>query len=70
MESKGLSLTVDTAQGIIELALKNGFTRVALEIAQNFEAGGMRGLDNIIWVKILTGSTDTHFVSLKYSFCS
>ncbi|KAA1471768.1 hypothetical protein DENSPDRAFT_837838 [Dentipellis sp. KUC8613] len=57
MEEKGLSPKLETAQAIISLAAKLGQPRLAIDLAENFEASSVRRLEGHVWVDCLTSST-------------
>ncbi|TFY66272.1 hypothetical protein EVG20_g4816 [Dentipellis fragilis] len=63
MEEKGLSPKLETAQAIIALAAKLGQPRLAIDLAENFEASSVRRLENHVWVDCLTASTALLFTA-------
>ena len=68
MEKYDFRPSLDGAQAFLNLALDRGLVRVAHEIAQNYEEGGLRTLQPELWVKMLTVATDLYYVC-AYCFC-
>ena len=63
MESRGLTPTLKTAEGIITLAAQRRMPRLALELAENFEATSVRRLGMDVWVSCLLSSSECLHVS-------
>ena len=62
MEGRGLTPTLRTAEGVIALAAERRMPRLALELAENFEASSPRRLDMHIWVSCLLASSECLYV--------
>ncbi|KAI0295849.1 hypothetical protein B0F90DRAFT_1748918 [Multifurca ochricompacta] len=58
MERRGLTPTLNTAEGIITLAARRRMPRLALELAENFEASSVRRLSMRVWVSCLLSSSE------------
>ncbi|KAF9241570.1 hypothetical protein BU15DRAFT_44674 [Melanogaster broomeanus] len=58
MRSRGLTPELTTAQDIIKLAADMGLPRLALDIAQTFEAQSLRRIDSETWMSCLMSSAD------------
>ncbi|KAH8994719.1 hypothetical protein EDB86DRAFT_1240832 [Lactarius hatsudake] len=58
MERRGLTPTLKTAEDIITLAAKMRMPRLALELAENFEASSVRRLGMHVWVSCLLSSSE------------
>lgn len=63
MESRGLVPTLETAEGIISLAAQRRMPRLALELAENFEASSVRRLGSHVWVSCLLSASECLYVS-------
>jgi pentatricopeptide repeat protein len=63
MESRGLTPTLETAENIITLAALRRMPRLALELAENFEASAVRRLGTRVWVSCLLSSSECLYVS-------
>ncbi|VDC06438.1 unnamed protein product [Peniophora sp. CBMAI 1063] len=61
MEKNDFQPSLDGTQALLNLALDRGLVRVAHEIAQNYEDGGVRTLQPELWVKMLTVATDLYY---------
>lgn len=59
----GLSPTLTTASAIIKSAAKLGFARLALDLAEAFEATSVRRLEGDVWVDILGSCAEQLYVS-------
>ncbi|THH15657.1 hypothetical protein EW146_g4850 [Bondarzewia mesenterica] len=57
MEGRGLSPRIETAEDIILLATRSGTSRLAIDLAQNYEASSVRRLGTNVWVKCLLTAT-------------
>jgi pentatricopeptide repeat protein len=64
MEGRGLTPTLKTAEGIITLAAQRRMPRLALELAENFEASSVRRLGMHVWVSCLLSSSECLYVSV------
>lgn len=62
MEERGLTPTLRTAEGVITLAAQRRMPRLALELAQNFEASSVRRLGMHVWVSCLLSSSECLYV--------
>jgi pentatricopeptide repeat protein len=62
MEGRGLTPTLRTAEDVITLAAQRRMPRLALELAENFEASSVRRLDVRIWVSCLLSSSECLYV--------
>ncbi|KAI9510937.1 hypothetical protein F5148DRAFT_975964 [Russula earlei] len=62
MEGRGLSPQLKTAEGVITLAARRRMPRLALELAENFEASSVRRLDTHVWVACLLSSSECLYV--------
>jgi pentatricopeptide repeat protein len=62
MEGRGLTPTLKTAEGVIFLAAQRRMPRLALELAENFEASSVRRLDTHVWVSCLLSSSECLYV--------
>jgi pentatricopeptide repeat protein len=62
MESRGLTPTLETAEGVITLAAQRRMPRLALELAENFEASAVRRLGTHVWVSCLLSSSECLYV--------
>ncbi|KAH9062448.1 hypothetical protein EDB87DRAFT_1787713 [Lactarius vividus] len=58
MERRGLTPTLKTAEAIITLAAQRRMPRLALELAENFEASSVRRLGMDVWVSCLLSSSE------------
>ncbi|KAH7919360.1 hypothetical protein BV22DRAFT_865072 [Leucogyrophana mollusca] len=58
MGARGLSPTLTTAQDVIILATEQGFPRLALDLAENFEATSVRRLSSETWMNCLLSSAE------------
>jgi len=58
MENRGFTPTLKTAEGIITLAARRRMPRLALELAENFEAHSVRRLDTRVWISCLLSSSE------------
>jgi pentatricopeptide repeat protein len=64
MENRGLTPTLQTAEGVITLAAQRRMPRLALELAENFEASSVRRLGMDIWVSCLLSSSECLYVGV------
>jgi hypothetical protein len=62
MEGRGLTPTLGTAEGVITLAAQRRMPRLALELAENFEASSVRRLGTNVWVSCLLSSSECLYV--------
>lgn len=62
MERRGLTPTLETAEGVITLAAGRRLPRLALELAENFEASSVRRLSTHVWVTCLLSSSECLYV--------
>lgn len=62
MEGRGLTPTLITAEEIITLAAQRRMPRLALELAENFEASSVRRLGMHIWASCLLSSSECLYV--------
>jgi pentatricopeptide repeat protein len=62
METRGLTPTLQTAEGVITLAAQRRMPRLALELAENFEASSVRRLGMHVWVSCLLSSSECFYV--------
>lgn len=62
MGQRGLSPTLKTAQGVIRSAGRLGFARLALDLAEGFEATSIRRLDVDVWVECLISCSEALYV--------
>jgi len=62
MEGRGLTPTLQTAEGVITLAARRRMPRLALELAENFEDSSVRRLGMHIWVSCLLSSSECLYV--------
>ena len=67
MEYRGLTPTLETAEGIITLAAQRRMPRLALELAENFEASSVRRLGTSAWVSCLLASSECLYVGSAYN---
>jgi pentatricopeptide repeat protein len=72
MNSRGLVPELKAAQGVILLATKLGFPRLALDLAVLFEEQSTRKLDPEVWMNCLIASAQELYVSnhLVVDICS
>jgi pentatricopeptide repeat protein len=63
MEGRGLTPTLETAEGVIILAGRRRMPRLALELAENFEASSVRRLGMHVWVSCLLSASESLYVS-------
>ncbi|KZV63379.1 hypothetical protein PENSPDRAFT_589970 [Peniophora sp. CONT] len=61
MEKNDFHPSLDGAQAFLNFALDRGLVRLAHEIARNYEDGGLRTLQQEMWVKMLTVATDMYY---------
>lgn len=66
MEGRGLTPTLKTAEDVITLAAQKRMPRLALELAENFEAASVRRLGMHIWVSCLLSSSECLYASFIY----
>ena len=64
MEGRGLKPRLRTAEGVIILAAQRRMPRLALELAENFEASSVRRLGMHVWVSCLLSSSECLYVSV------
>jgi hypothetical protein len=64
MNAHDIRPELQTAQDIIILAAKLGHARLALEMANKFEAESVRRLDNSVWVNCLISAAENLYVSV------
>jgi pentatricopeptide repeat protein len=64
MERRGLSPTLKTAEGVITLAAQRRMPRLALELAENFEASSVRRLSTHVWVSCLLSASESLYVGI------
>jgi pentatricopeptide repeat protein len=62
MEGRGLKPRLKTAEGVIILAAQRKMPRLALELAENFEASSVRRLSTHVWVSCLLSSSECLYV--------
>ena len=62
MGARGLTLELTVAQDVIGLAAELGFPRLALDLAENFEATSVRRLSPETWMRCLTSSAEVLYV--------
>ncbi len=62
MEGRGLTPTLGTAEGVITLAARKRMPRLALELAENFEASSVRRLGMHVWASCLLSSSECLYV--------
>ena len=62
MEERGLDPPLGTIEDILALAVRRGHARLALELAENFETGSVRRLNDSTWVRCLIAATGTLYV--------
>ena len=62
MEGRGLTPTLKTAEDVIILAAQRRMPRLALELAENFEAASVRRLGTNVWVSCLLSSSECLYV--------
>jgi len=62
MEGRGLTPTLQTAEGVISLAARRRMPRLAVELAENFEASSVRRLGMHVWVSCLLSSSERLYV--------
>lgn len=62
MEGRGLTPTIKTAEDVIVLAAQRRMPRLALELAENFEAASVRRLGSHAWVSCLLASSECLYV--------
>ena len=68
MEGRGLTPTLEAAEGVITLAARRRMPRLALELAENFEGSAVRRLGTHVWVSCLLSSSECLYVgSNSYS---
>jgi pentatricopeptide repeat protein len=67
MEGRGLKPRLGTAEGVIILAAQRRMPRLALELAENFEASSVRRLGMHVWVSCLLSSSECLYVSANSS---
>ena len=63
MEGRGLTPTLEAAEGIITLAARRRMPRLALELAENYEGSAVRRLETHVWVSCLLSSSECLYVS-------
>jgi pentatricopeptide repeat protein len=68
MEGRGLTPTLETAEGVITLAAERRMPRLALELAENFEASSVRRLNMHVWVNCLLSSSECLYVGVVPTF--
>ncbi|OJA18630.1 hypothetical protein AZE42_01776 [Rhizopogon vesiculosus] len=56
--TRGLALELTLAQDVIKLAAELGFPRLALDLAENFEATSVRRLNPDVWMRCLASSAE------------
>jgi len=64
MEGRSLTPTLETAEGVITLAAGRRMPRLALELAENFEASSVRRLGMHVWVTCLLSSSECLYVGV------
>jgi len=64
MERRGLSPTLKTAEGVITLAAQRRMPRLALELAENYEASSVRRLGTHVWVSCLLSASESLYVGI------
>ncbi|KIK44881.1 hypothetical protein CY34DRAFT_10750 [Suillus luteus UH-Slu-Lm8-n1] len=62
MGSRGLVIELTIAQDVIGLAAELGFPRLALDLAENFEATSVRRLSPETWMRCLASSAEALYV--------
>jgi hypothetical protein len=62
MGTRGLVLELTIAQDVIGLAAELGFPRLALDLAENFEATSVRRLSPETWMRCLASSAEILYV--------
>lgn len=71
MGTRGLALELTVAQDVIGLAAELGFPRLALDLAENFEATSVRRLSPETWMRCLASSAEVLYVcDIFYSLTS
>src|ERR1700743_889956 len=68
MHRQHLTPTLPIVQGVIELSAELGEPRLALDMANSFEAASFRKLDSRTWMQILLGSAEFYCVSSARSY--
>jgi hypothetical protein len=63
MHRQQFTPTLPVVQDVIELAAGLGEPKLALDMANSFEAASFRKLDSRTWMQILLGSTEFYCVS-------
>jgi hypothetical protein len=62
LEERGMQATLGTYQAIIALACNRGHPRLALDLAEAFEASSFRRLENTDWIPILIACAEDLYV--------
>ncbi|KAI0046074.1 hypothetical protein FA95DRAFT_1560509 [Auriscalpium vulgare] len=62
MEGRGIGPRIETAEDIVMLAVVKGHPRLAIDLAENYEATSVRRLDSHVWVKCLIAASETFYV--------
>ncbi|PCH36175.1 hypothetical protein WOLCODRAFT_146143 [Wolfiporia cocos MD-104 SS10] len=62
MTERGLSPTLSTASRVISAASRNGHPRLALDLAESFEATSLRHLEQEVWIELLISCSDMMFL--------
>jgi len=65
MKARGLVPELKAAQGVILLAARLGYPRLALDLAASFEEGSVRKLDPEVWMNCLIASAQDLYVSVN-----
>lgn len=63
----GLSPTLATASAVVCCAANLGFPRLALDLADAFEATSVRTLENDVWVDVLASCAEQLYVGFHAS---
>ena len=69
MEGRELFPKLETAEEVIALAAARGQPRLAIDLAENFEASSIRRLGTQVWIQCLLASSESLYVSISM-FCT
>jgi hypothetical protein len=62
LQSKGMSITLGATQALIDLACRLGNSRLALDLAEMFNASTFRRLESTDWHKVLIACAEDLYV--------
>lgn len=64
LDDRSLKATLQSAESVIKLACEFRYPRLALDVAEAFEASSVRRLDSTAWMDILIASSHMLWVRL------